>query len=178
MYCFIISSITIRSLTCAQLLSHVQLFGDPWLYPVRLLSPWNFPSKNIGVGYHYLLQGIFPTQGLNLHLLCLLHLKADSLPLVSPGKPQVSDTVMNLLLWWSQVWMFFYYFNDIRRNKEEKAWKRSGGKKLSLIGNWVYLMCRSCLGPWHLLKLNAIQFHPPPNKNNMITCLYNTVNIK
>ena len=29
---------------------------------------------------HALLQGIFPTPGLNLHLLCLLHLQADSLP--------------------------------------------------------------------------------------------------
>ena len=29
------------------------------------LSPWNFPGKSTGVGYHFLLQGIFPTQGLN-----------------------------------------------------------------------------------------------------------------
>ena len=28
-----------------------------------------FSSKNTGVGYHALLQGIFPTQGSNLHLL-------------------------------------------------------------------------------------------------------------
>ena len=35
--------------------------------------PWNFPGRNIGVGCHFLLQGIFPTQALNLHLLCLLH---------------------------------------------------------------------------------------------------------
>ena len=34
--------------------------------------PWNFPGRNIGVGCHFLLQGIFPTQALNLHLLCLL----------------------------------------------------------------------------------------------------------
>ena len=33
------------------------------------------------------LQGIFPTQGWNLSLLCLLHWQADSLPLVPPGKP-------------------------------------------------------------------------------------------
>ena len=33
------------------------------------LSPWNFPGKNTGVGCHFLLQGIFPTQGLNLGLL-------------------------------------------------------------------------------------------------------------
>ena len=30
------------------------------------------PGKNTGVGCHFLLQGIFPTQGSNLCLLCLL----------------------------------------------------------------------------------------------------------
>ena len=38
------------------------------LEPTRLLRPWNSPGKNTGVGYHFLLQGIFETQGLNLHL--------------------------------------------------------------------------------------------------------------
>ena len=37
--------------------------------PTRLLRPWNFPGRNTGVGCHFLLQGIFPTQGLNPHLL-------------------------------------------------------------------------------------------------------------
>ena len=31
--------------------------------PARLLCPWDFPGKFIGVGCHFLLQGIFPTQG-------------------------------------------------------------------------------------------------------------------
>ena len=44
-----------------------------------------FPGKNTGVGCHFLLQGIFPTQGLNPHLLCLLHWQADSLPLSHQG---------------------------------------------------------------------------------------------
>ena len=35
----------------------------------RLLHPWNFPDKSTGVGCHFLLQGIFPTQGSNLGLL-------------------------------------------------------------------------------------------------------------
>ena len=39
-----------------------------------------FQAKNTGVGFHFLLQGIFPTQVLNLHLLHLLHWPADSLP--------------------------------------------------------------------------------------------------
>ena len=38
----------------------------------RLLCPWDSPGKNTGVGCHFLLQGIFLTQGSNPHLLCLL----------------------------------------------------------------------------------------------------------
>ena len=38
------------------------------LQPTRLLCPWDSPSKNTGVGCHSLLQGIFPTLGLNLSL--------------------------------------------------------------------------------------------------------------
>ena len=30
-----------------------------------LLCPWDFPGKSTGVGCHFLLQGIFPTQGSN-----------------------------------------------------------------------------------------------------------------
>ena len=39
------------------------------LQPARLLCPWDFPSKNTGVGCHLLLKGIFPTQGSNSGLL-------------------------------------------------------------------------------------------------------------
>ena len=57
------------------------------LQPTRLLCLQHFPGKNAGVGCHFLLQGIFPTQGSNSYLLCLLHWQAGSLPLVPPGKP-------------------------------------------------------------------------------------------
>ena len=35
----------------------------------RLLRPWDFLGKSTGVGCHFLLQGIFPTQGSNPGLL-------------------------------------------------------------------------------------------------------------
>ena len=57
------------------------------LQPASLLCPWDSPGKNTGVGCHALLQGIFPTQGSNTHLLRLLHLlhwQANSLPLAPP----------------------------------------------------------------------------------------------
>ena len=43
------------------------------------------PDKNTGVGCHALIQGIFPTQGLNPWLLCLLHWQEGTLPLVPHG---------------------------------------------------------------------------------------------
>ena len=33
--------------------------------PTRLHPPWDSPGKSTGVGCHFLLQGIFPTQGSN-----------------------------------------------------------------------------------------------------------------
>ena len=59
----------------------LQLHGP---YSARLLYPWDFPYKNTGVGCHFLLPGIFPTQGSNL---CLLHRQVDYLPLSQQGSP-------------------------------------------------------------------------------------------
>ena len=59
------------------------------LQSARLVWLWDFPGKNTGVGCHVLLQGICPTQGLNLHLLGLLHWQEDSLPLYHLASPKV-----------------------------------------------------------------------------------------
>ena len=40
-----------------------------WMQLARLLFPWDSPGKNIGVGCHFLLQGISSTQGTNPPLL-------------------------------------------------------------------------------------------------------------
>ena len=68
----------------------VQLFVPQWIIATRLLCPWDSPGKNTGVGCNVLLQGLFLTQGLNLHLLCLLYWQAVNLPTVLPGKPLAS----------------------------------------------------------------------------------------
>ena len=43
------------------------------LQPARFLCAWDFPGKNTGVGCHFFLSGLFPTQGSNP---CLLHWQA------------------------------------------------------------------------------------------------------
>ena len=56
--------------------------------PARLLSTWNFPSKNIGSSCHFLFQRIYLTQGLNPSLLRLLHWQADCLALSHWESPE------------------------------------------------------------------------------------------
>ena len=58
----------------AQLLQSRPTLCDP-TGPASLPCPRDFPGKNTGVGYRFLLQGIFPTQGLNPCLLNLLSCK-------------------------------------------------------------------------------------------------------
>ena len=59
------------------------------LLPTRLLCPGNFPSKNTGSGFHFLLQGIFWIQGLNPSLLHLLYWHTDFLPLHHLGSQYI-----------------------------------------------------------------------------------------
>ena len=66
--------------------SRIQLF-----LTTKLLCPWNSPGKNTGVGWNALLKGIFLTQRLSLHLLCLWHWQLCSLSLILPGKPLIND---------------------------------------------------------------------------------------
>ena len=68
------------------------------LQPTGLLCPWDFPGKNTRVGCHFLLQGIFPTQVLNLGSPAL---QADSLLSEPPGKS---------LIHWVQIFLK-YIFN-------------------------------------------------------------------
>ena len=56
--------------------------------PARLLCPWNSSGKNTGVGCHSLLQGILPTQRLNLDL---LHCRQILYGLSHQGSPAMVD---------------------------------------------------------------------------------------
>ena len=82
--CFTSFHAVVQSLSC------VPLFATPTDY--RPLCPQDSPGKSTGVSCHFLLQGIFLTQGSNPCLLCLLHWQVGSLPLVPLGKlPKVKN---------------------------------------------------------------------------------------
>ena len=68
----------------AQLPSRVWLFCSPMDCTPPGSSVHDVPGKNTGVGCHFLLQGIFPPQGSNSHL---LHWQEHSLLLSHQGSP-------------------------------------------------------------------------------------------
>ena len=88
--------------SCSAVSDSLQPHG---LEPARLLCPWNSPGKNTGVGSHSLLQGIFPTQGLNPGLLHCRHILYH---LSHQGSPRVCLATSKPSLWWdgrvSRVW--------------------------------------------------------------------------
>ena len=64
--------------------------------PTRLLCPWGSPGKNIGVGFHALLQGNLPNPGIKPRTPAL---QVDSWPAKLPGKPGKYSNIHKKLLW-------------------------------------------------------------------------------
>ena len=105
--------------TCAlNCFSSVRLSATLWIGAHQAPCPWDSPGKNAGMGCWALLQGLSPTQGLNLPLLCLLHWQVGSLPLVPPGKPHSWAFIFctqnhYIIMTWFQTFLqerFFFSF--------------------------------------------------------------------
>ena len=81
-----------------KLLSRVRLFATPWAVGcTRLLRPWDFLGKSTGVGCHFLLQGIFLTQGSNPSL---LHCRHTLYRLSHQGSPSLKLNLIVILSWY------------------------------------------------------------------------------
>ena len=65
-----------------------------------IFYPWDSPGKNIGVGCHALLQGIFPTQGSNPRLLRFLHGQAGSYPLSHMASQSLMEAINFIFTVW------------------------------------------------------------------------------
>ena len=76
-----------NNLSTCLVLSHVQLFVTPRTATCQAPLSMGFSRQDYWSGCHFLLQGIFPTQGSNLHLLCLLHSRRIFYPLSRQGSP-------------------------------------------------------------------------------------------
>ena len=69
--------------------SHVRPSVTLWTEAHEIPLSKGIIGKNTVMGCCTFLQGVFPIQGLNPHLLHLLHWHVGYLPLAPPAKPQV-----------------------------------------------------------------------------------------
>ena len=60
--CVCLVCVCVSLCVCAQ--SCLTLCNPIYCKPVKLLCPWDSPGKITGVGCHFLLQWLFPTQGI------------------------------------------------------------------------------------------------------------------
>ena len=120
------------------------------LYPTRLLCPWGFPGNNTGVGCHFLLQGVFLTQGSNPRLFHLLHWQVDSLPLCHLESPLV---IYNFLAG-SKHRPFPQRIPQLLGAFSECIWICSGARWLQL------LRCAQSLWPDSPLTASATALRP------------------
>ena len=79
-------------------------------------------GKNTGMSRHFLLQGIFLTQGWNPGLLPLLHGQADSLPLHHLGSTVVYFITKKM--WLKQKSLFYFYFPLTVEGKKQNKTKQ------------------------------------------------------
>ena len=77
-------------LPCSEWVSESLSVVSNSLWPHGLYSPWNSPGQNAGVGSLSLLQGIFPTQGLNPSL---PHCRQILYQLSHQGSPRILEWV-------------------------------------------------------------------------------------
>ena len=77
------------SISCSAMSDSLQPHG---LWSTKFFCPKDSPDKNTGAGSHFLLQGIFPTQGSNLGLLhcrqILYRLSHQGSPKTKPEPPE------------------------------------------------------------------------------------------
>ena len=107
-------------------------------FPIRLLCLRDIPGKNTGVVCHFLLQGLFLTQGLNP---CFLHWQVDSL-LMSHWGSLGEYTVHVCWIGWLNkqrhekhfcLYIFHRFYHALLAlSNERQAWNRS-------INDWLFL---------------------------------------
>ena len=147
------------------------------LQPSRILCPRDFPGENTGVVCHFLLQGIFPMQGWNPHL---LHWQVDSLPLSHQGSPRrniaclmwlstypslARGTQSRILLLQGQggIWLQYSPHQDSASSQGGVGWERHCREEEGAV--WGYRMgtasashaasCRTCRG-WTGLRQEQV----------------------
>ena len=127
-------------------LVRVQLFTTPFTVAFQAPCPWNFPGKNTRVGCHLLLQGIFPTQGLNPRLLLSPALAGR---FFTTGVTWEASPLKNSVSYW-KGWKRKDPSGDLGTLVLKVAVQRDLENHLL---QYLFVLARNVLEPWYILVL-------------------------
>ena len=102
---------------CVHVLSCARLFVTPWTVTCQVPLSMGFSRQEHWSGCHFLLQGIFPTQGSNSSLLHLLYWQTGALPAEPTGNPIIWDKIQIPILQNGtplSVLLKSYYFHQLQ----------------------------------------------------------------
>ena len=159
------------------------------LWRTRLLCPWNFPGQNTGVGCYFLLQGIFPHQGWNPHLLLhrwiLYHwatweapqkIVANNLPRasypLSIGK-EFSNLAFNLWIYSTRS-----YSTDKQTGQRVMLhnWEPTANGQKSQDSDWAWIPPQYTGSAMNTIGEEAD--HHSTNRNTASSCLYQKAEVR
>ena len=112
--------------------SHTVVSDSLWAH--RLYGPWNSPGQNTGVGSHSLLQGIFPTQGLNPGL---PHCRQILYQLSHKGSSDPMASCVHFLMLLSQTGWFKQQILTHSQFWRLEVWYEDIGKLMLFLRFWV-----------------------------------------
>ena len=118
------------------MLSRVQLFATWWTVACQVPLSWDFQSKYTRVGFHFLLQGIFPTQASNPSLLWFLQRQIDFF------FPQLSHLGSLLPLWSRRNCIRMWYHQSPETRATGGLWARVGATIYKSWASWRKLSHR------------------------------------
>ena len=154
---------------CACVLSCPALC-DPWTAARQSSTVHgNSPDKNPGVGCHFLLQGVFLTQGLDPHLLCRLHCR-QILYHWATREAQLGVTVLVLQMRKSRQRETLNYLTRSQAKRQSPALAKASAFFSTLILYEEFRMGQSEIPPentdlraWHTWEPVMWDPFPPPN---------------
>ena len=113
------------AIAVVQALTRIWLFVTPQTVAHQTLCAWGSPGKSTGVGCHFLLQRIFPTQGSNLNL---LRWQAHSSTLSHLGSPV---STIRFFLLETKIWKDgeISFGSDIRSWKSKRLGRVHEGER-------------------------------------------------
>ena len=113
------------------------VFATPWTVAHQAPLSMEFSRQESGVGCHFLLQGIFLTQGSNPSL---LHCRQTLYHLSPQGSPKkVKRGKWKSEAWGSNIYRFFSFF---RYSVMGNRWTLLYMKPLAAAGTWMINICR------------------------------------